>query len=86
MNDFWTWLSNGQNNTPTLMGRASINAIAIEDSLFIIAGNGSPQPPISRDTAERYIQEYLNSSGSPIKGNKRYVIALYIQWVKPKYK
>lgn len=80
MNIFWNWLSQGQQNIPTLANRTTISAIANLGVLSITAGNGTPQPLISRETVFRYIDDYLKNMNDPIKGNKRYVIALYLHW------
>jgi len=80
MNNFWNWLSHGQQNVLTLAGRTTISATTILDKLSITAGNGTPQPLISQETVFRYIDEYLRNVNAPIEGNKRYVIALYLHW------
>lgn len=81
MNNFWNWLAHGQHYIPTLGGQRYISASLIENNLSIIAGNGTPQPLISRETVSAYIEEYEQNSEELIEGNKRYVIALYFYWL-----
>jgi len=81
MNEFWNWLSQGQQNVPTLGGRKRISATTTYGDLSITAGNGTLQPLVSQETVFKYVDEYLLNVNTPIEGNKRYVIALYLHWI-----
>jgi len=82
MNQFWNWLALGQIDIPTLKKKAEINANTINNTLYIIAGTGTDQKGISRDTVLRYVQEYLDNPNERIVGQKRYVIALYLKFTQ----
>jgi len=85
LNQFWITVGNGIYDVPTLGYRFNPNLPAhyisatIQDArLFITAGNGTVQAPISQNTVFEYINQYIDNPNDVLQGHKRYVIALYL--------